>query len=237
MAAMDWNGVPVRALAGGFSGETFVAGDPDADPDSAVVVRIYARDPARAAIDASLLRLLRGVLPVPEVVEYRPAEGELPPVLATRFIAASRLDHLLGAGLSDDQCEAVGINLGWTLGSLSSIPYLRPGMFKDADLALTSEGMPTELTQWAQHFRDNGRFAGWPQQDWEALQALVDKAEHILDETWQQSPRVVLVHSDFNPKNILVDPVDIGCRRPVGLGVRARRVDLHRLRQLHPVRA
>jgi aminoglycoside phosphotransferase (APT) family kinase protein len=206
---MDWNGIPVHPLAGGFSGETFVAGDPDAEPDNAVVVRIYAREPARAAVDASLLRLLRGVVPVPEVVEYRPADGDLPPVLVTRFIAASRLDHLLGRGLSDDECQTVGINLGRTLGSLSSIPYVRPGMFKDAELSLTSDGMPTDLTQWARHFRDNGRLADWPQRDWEALQALVDTAAQILDQAWQEDPRVVLVHSDFNPKNVLVDPVDM----------------------------
>jgi aminoglycoside phosphotransferase (APT) family kinase protein len=209
MAAMDWNGVPVRPMSGGYSGETFVAGEPDTDPDNAVVVRIYTRSPERAAVDASLLRLLRGIVPVPEVVEFRPAEGSLPPVLATRFCGGVQLDGLLDAGLTPDQYETLGINLGWVLGSLSSIPYLRPGMFADADLSLSTDGMPSDLTEWAQHFRDEGRLAAWQQRDWEALLHLVEEAQAVLDAAWQENPRVVLVHSDFNPKNIRVDPVDM----------------------------
>jgi aminoglycoside phosphotransferase (APT) family kinase protein len=157
-------------------------------------------------VDASLLRLLRGVVPVPEVVEFRPAEGSLPPVLATRFCGGVQLDGLLDAGLTPDQYETLGINLGWVLGSLSSIPYLRPGMFADADLSLSTDGMPSDLTEWAQHFRDEGRLAAWQQRDWEALLHLVEEAQAVLDAAWQENPRVVLVHSDFNPKNILVEP-------------------------------
>jgi aminoglycoside phosphotransferase (APT) family kinase protein len=210
MAAMDWNGIPLQVLDGGYSGETFLAGDPDENPGDAVVVRVYARSPERAAVDASLLQLLRGVVPVPEIVEFRPADGDLPPVLATRFVDGIRLDDLLAASLDDDQFEALGANLGWVLGSLSSIPFLRPGMFDGADLRLTGEGMPTDLAEWARHFRDTGRLAAWPQRDWEAVQELVEQAQRILDEEWTANPRVVLVHSDFNAKNIVIDPDDMG---------------------------
>ncbi len=207
---MDWNGIPVQPMPGGYSGETFVAGDPRADPDNAVVVRVYARSPERAAVDASLLRLMRGIVPVPDLVEFRPPEGDQPAVLATRFVPGVPLDQLLQADLSGDQFETLGINLGWVLGSLSSIPYLRLGEFVDADLSLRSEGIPTDLLAWAEHFRDTGRLASWPQQDWEALLRLVDQAEDILARGWHEEPRYVLVHSDFNPKNIRVDPDDMG---------------------------
>ena len=46
----------------------FVAHTVDGD----VVVRTYARDPERAGVDASLLRLVRGLLPVAAVSYTRP---------------------------------------------------------------------------------------------------------------------------------------------------------------------
>jgi aminoglycoside phosphotransferase (APT) family kinase protein len=206
MTAMDWNGVPVRPMSGGFSGETFVAGEPDTDPDNAVVVRIYARSPERAAVDASLLRLLRGVVPVPEVVEFRPPEGDQPPVLVTRFCGGTQLDELLAAGVSDSAAATIGTHLGQLLGTLSGIPQLRLGEFADADLTLADADLPTDLLDWAGHYRDTGRLGSWADRDWEALQHLVKDAQDVLDQVWHESPRVVLVHSDFNPKNIRVDP-------------------------------
>ena len=66
----DWHGAPVTPLSGGYSGETFLVGS---DPADQVVLRIYRRAPERAVVDAGLLRLLRGVLPVASVLEVRPA--------------------------------------------------------------------------------------------------------------------------------------------------------------------
>ena len=61
-------------LAGGWSGETFVA---DVAGERSVV-RIYARPSHRGAaaheVDAALLRLVRGLVPVPEVLEVRRAD-------------------------------------------------------------------------------------------------------------------------------------------------------------------
>jgi aspartyl-tRNA(Asn)/glutamyl-tRNA(Gln) amidotransferase subunit A len=52
-------------LEGGWSGETFVAGA----AGEQVVVRIHARNPGRAEVDAALLRLVRGLVPVATVLE------------------------------------------------------------------------------------------------------------------------------------------------------------------------
>ena len=70
----DWHGAPVTPLSGGYSGETFLIGS---DPADQVVLRIYRRAPERAVVDAGLLRLLRGVLPVASVLEVRPASADL----------------------------------------------------------------------------------------------------------------------------------------------------------------
>lgn len=203
---MDWHGTAMTPLAGGYSGETFLA----ATGGEQVVVRIYRRDPQRAAIDASLLRLVRGIVPVPEVLEVRPADGERPAVVVTEYLSDGLpLHQLLRLDPPDLDWETLGLNLGWVLGCLSGIPFLRPGVFADADLTLATAGLPSDLTAWAQHFRDDGRLAAWAEQDWRALLGLIDIADRTLDGGTNQ-PRVVLAHSDFNPKNILVDPTDCG---------------------------
>ena len=118
------------------------------------------------------------------------------------------------------------------------MPFGDFGMFVGADLACPTHGVPSDLAEFARYQRDNGRIASWRDDDFDALTRLVDLAGDVSDAAEAESlARSVLVHSDFNPKNILVDPDDLEVVGAARLGVRARRVDLHRLRQLHPVRA
>ena len=86
----DWHGAPVTPLSGGYSGETFLVGS---DPADQVVLRIYRRAPERAVVDAGLLRLLRGVLPVASVLEVRPASADEPAVLVTSRLDGTPLDQ------------------------------------------------------------------------------------------------------------------------------------------------
>src|SRR3954471_11855133 len=83
-------------LEGGWSGRTFLA---DVAGERSVV-RIYPpddREPARAETDAAVLRLVRGLLPAPEVLEVRPSRPELdqPGLLVTSFLPGVRGDELL----------------------------------------------------------------------------------------------------------------------------------------------
>ncbi|MGI8701017.1 MAG: phosphotransferase family protein [Nocardioidaceae bacterium] len=202
MTSSNWYGAPLRTLEGGYSGETYLAGSP---PDQ-VVVRIYARDPARAAVDASLLRLVRGLVPVPEVLELRHPTDRTPAVLVTRYVAGTRLDLALADRSEPLDLERLGQSLADMLNTLGGIPFLRFAKFADADLTLSAEELPGDLRGWAEHVRDNGRLSAWAVPDWEALLALVDLAEDLqAGEAEHQSVRAVLVHSDVNPKNILVD--------------------------------
>jgi len=199
-----WNGVPLRPLAGGYSGETFLVGDEAADQ---VVLRIYQRQPERAEVDAALLRLLNGVLPVPTVLETRPPLGDQPAVVVTSRLPGTRLDLVLPAA-TPERRVVIGSQLGRILARLSGIPMPGFGMFAGADLRLTTDDMPAGgLAGFAQSYRDHGRLAAWHEDDWRRLQALVDDAETLLDGDGggAASNRRVLVHSDFNPKNILVD--------------------------------
>ena len=123
-------------LTGGWSGETFlaeVAGE-------RTVVRIYppdGRGTAKAEIDAAVLRLVRGLVPVPEVLEVRPARPHVdqPGLLVTSFLPGVRGDLLLptldAAGLA-----TVGATLGGLLADLGGMPMPRSGPFADADLAI-----------------------------------------------------------------------------------------------------
>lgn len=201
---MDTGGL--EPLAGGFSGETFVAGS----AGSRTVVRIYARrgagrGDAAAAIDASVLRLVRGLLPVPEVLEVRrpdPAAGT-PGVLLTSFLPGERLDVCLPV-LGREIRATVGRNLGLILGRLAQMPMVRAGQFVDADLRIEPWPGAPDLPAWVEHQRASSALAEWPDRLYEGLCAVAATAQDVLDGVG----RACLVHSDFNPKNLLIDRAD-----------------------------
>lgn len=201
-----WPESTMTPLAGGYSGETFLVGE----ADEQVVLRIYAREPDRAAVDASLLRLVRGIIPVPEVVDQRPAVDGKPGILVTRRLPGESLDRLM-TRLDAAALAKVGAALGRVLARLSGIPMLSVGTFVDAELRVSPEALPADdLPSWAETFRRDGRLAGWPDRDWEALLELLDQSESLLTEPASPEKsrpvaRHVLVHSDFNPKNLLMD--------------------------------
>ena len=190
----------LEPLAGGYSGETFAAGV----GDERVVVRIYgdrsaSRGPAAAEIDSALLRLMRGIVPVPEVLETRRARGELPGLLVTSFVAGERADVLLPRLAHDDRAR-VGEGLGRILDRLRHIPTLRAGEFVDGDLRIAPfAGYDDGLPGWVESHR--ARLTRWSARELDALADLAARAQDLLDTV----DRTCLVHSDFNPKNLLVD--------------------------------
>jgi aminoglycoside phosphotransferase (APT) family kinase protein len=198
----DWEGMSLQPLEGGFSGETFLG--PGDDP---YVVRIYRRDPDRAPIDAALLRLVRDILPVPNVEEVRFATVDTPAVLVTlRLTRGHPLDVLLDeTDEADIDWRRLGTSLGRALATLSGVPFLRSGAFADPDLAAAPGSLSDDLREWAEQHRDTGRLSTWATADWNGLLEVVDDAEETM---WSDGelPRPVLVHSDFNTKNLLVDP-------------------------------
>jgi aminoglycoside phosphotransferase (APT) family kinase protein len=199
----NWFGVAMSPLAGGYSGETFTVGR----GDDCVVLRIYRREPERALVDAGLLRLMRGILHVPDVIDVRPATADSPALLVTERLDGVPLDTVLREPPRDLDWETLGLELGRVLGTLSGVPFLESGLFTDARLTVSSGGLPHDLPDWAAFHRETSRLAGWPERDWQALSELVQAAQDLLDADAARGPaRTVLVHGDFNPKNILVDP-------------------------------
>jgi aminoglycoside phosphotransferase (APT) family kinase protein len=202
--AVDWFGTPMVPLAGGYSGETFLVGD----SDDSVVLRIYRRDPGRAAVDASLLRLVRGLVPVPDVLEVRLASDDEPGILITERLPGVALDRYLRQPPHDLDWSRLATSLGHVLGALSGIPFLRPGFFTDASLTVSVGAMAGDLVEWAQAHRTATRLASWRDDDWRALLDLIADTQDgaAATGTPRGADRVVLAHSDVNPKNLIVDP-------------------------------
>ena len=199
-----WHGAPVdlsalTPLEGGWSGRTFlaeVAGERS-------VVRLYPpdlREPARAETDAAVLRLVRGLLPVPEVLEVRPARPELdqPGLLVTSFLPGTRGDELL-ATLHADGRAAVGATLGGLVADLGGMPMPRPGPFVDPELRIGDFGVDGLPEYVEQRLPELAHLAP-PEID--GLRAVALDAQSLLDSV----TRTCLVHSDLNPKNLLLDP-------------------------------
>jgi aminoglycoside phosphotransferase (APT) family kinase protein len=186
-------------LAGGWSGQTFVA---DAGGER-TVVRIYPpgrRDDAAPEIHAAVLRLVRGLVPVPDVLEVRrgDAVSDRPGLLVTSYLPGERGDVVL-PGLADADAKTLGARLGGMLADLAGMPTLRPGPFVDADLTIGDFGLPDGLPGFVV---DHADAIGWDRDLLGRLESVAEEAQARLDVVG----RTCLVHSDTNPKNLLVDP-------------------------------
>ena len=197
MQPMTGAGDALIPLAGGHSGRTFlseVAGE-------RAVLRIYppgdARGPDAPYVDEAVLRLVRGLVAVPDVLEVRREEPDAgqPGLLVTSWMAGEPGDRVLG-GLDDAGLARLGAAMGSTAGTLAGMPMLRPGPFVDAELRLGAFPV-TGLPEWAED-----RLEGWTAAERAALVPIAEAAQDLLDTVG----RACLVHSDLNPKNVLVDP-------------------------------
>lgn len=130
---MDLFAGGLSPLPGGRSEQTFLA----EMAGERSVVRVYARPDTRGAhgfeIDVALLTLLRGIVPVAEVLEVKRPQGEMPALLVTSFLPGLRLDELLPV-LDEGQLARVGTAVGGVLARLAGIPMLRAGEYADGEL-------------------------------------------------------------------------------------------------------
>lgn len=186
-------------LDGGWSGETFLA---EAGGERSVV-RIYAvpgdRGDAAAEIDAALLRLVRGLVPVPEVLEVRRPDPavDVPGLLVTSFLPGLRADLLLPT-LPAQDLRRVGERLGGLVATLGGMPMLQTGVFVDGSLQVEPRPGADDLAAYVEQ-----RLGDLDLEPREASR-LVDVAidgQALLDSV----TRRCLVHGDLTPTNLLID--------------------------------
>ena len=99
-------------------------------------------------------------------------------------------------GLDPDGLQRLGRAMGRVAATLAGMPALHPGPFLDADLTVGTfpdDGLP----EWVER-----RLTAWPEAERSRLARVVEPAQDLLDSVG----RACLVHSDLNPKNVLVDP-------------------------------
>ena len=196
-------GAEVAPLSGGYSGETFLvtsAGDQ-------AVLRLYARRPERAAVDQALLERVRGLLPVPRVLEaaLMPEGPGRPPFLLLEALPGDRLDVVLPAADAPLR-RRLGEAVAGVLVLLATERMPRTGWFADA--RLEPEPFPASAAdpaRWLEAHLGAPWFARLPRADREALRAVSRRACRLAGRH-----RVSLVHGDLNPKNLLVDPATGG---------------------------
>jgi aminoglycoside phosphotransferase (APT) family kinase protein len=198
-AARALLGAEARPLAGGYSGETFLVGGAGEE----AVLRLYLRDPERAAVDAALLSLVRDLVPVPRVLESRTqASPDTPAFILMERLPGIRLDLWLAEAGAEER-QAAAVSVAAVLSRLSGMPFLRPGQFVGADLRVEPwTGSAAGVESWVQAHRGSGALARWSEEDFAALLDVAAEAQDLVDGV----RRVCLCHSDFNPKNLLVDP-------------------------------
>ncbi|WP_323793591.1 phosphotransferase family protein [Nocardioides sp.] len=188
----------LEPLEGGWSGETFLARVAGGDLQ---VVRIHARNPGRAEVDAALMRLVDSLVPVPQVLEVRPPEGDLPALLVTSYLPGERGDLVL-ARLGGDDLAVLGDHVGTLVATLGGMPWPRAAELvavTDGGLVLRAfEGTTVDFVEAALA----GPLARWSEDDAAGLLAVADEADIRLTTVGRRC----LVHSDLNPKNLLVDP-------------------------------
>jgi aminoglycoside phosphotransferase (APT) family kinase protein len=185
-------------LEGGWSGHTFLA---EAAGECSVV-RIYppgGREDAAPEIDAAVLGLVLGLVPVPDVLEVRrgSAATEQPGLLVTSYLPGERGDLVL-PDLDDAEAATFGAQLGHLLADLAGMPTLRAGPFVDADLTIGDFGVADGLPGFVADHADD---LGCEPDLLARLEDVAEDAQALLDEVG----RTCLVHSDANPKNMLVD--------------------------------
>lgn len=209
-------GYTLEPLGGGWSGETFLAApadEPEAGGGDRLVVRYFAdvrHTPGAARIQAALLGLVRDVLPVPAVRQAHDGDAALPGLLVTELLPGERGDLLLARLTTDrrdasrqaDRLHTLGRALGGIARTLAAIPMPRTGMFADADLRI--EPYDLWLPAWVDIHAQRLAEDGWSGAEVAALRGVAERAAPELD-----SAAPCLVHSDLNPKNVLVDPATL----------------------------
>ena len=191
-----------RRLAGGFANanyEVLVSGMKEP-----VVVRVYARDPVAAEREAVVMRLVQREVPVPRVLHVEPGDDQLTAFAVLSWVEGVTLDELLRELDPPSMMRAVHA-VGRVLAVLQKfrLPDTVGPVRPDGVLGNRPEhSLVSFAEEWLSgrygQERLGVRLAG-------RLRQFIQHHAEALSEVEQQS---MLVHGDFNPLNVIMQPVD-----------------------------
>jgi aminoglycoside phosphotransferase (APT) family kinase protein len=183
------------------------------DTGERLVLRRYpGRD--SCAVEAALAARLAGRVPVPAVVAVDPTgAGAGEPVLLSRFVPGTPVSRLLPE-LAGSAAGALGGAVGAVLAGIGEVSMPRPGFFDGPDLMPGPPGAePTaDLPVFVDRcLAETERAASYAltAAERDGLRALAHDCAPLLVAV-RGAHR--LVHSDFNPKNLLAVPDGAGWR-------------------------
>lgn len=188
--------VHTRPLAGGYRNDNIlvVTGD-----GQRYVLRRY-RYHNTCAKEAALAERLAGIVPVPEVIAADPdgrIAGEA--VLLSRFVSGMSVKEALNRA-SDAGAYPLGLAVGRALAAIGGVTFPSTGVL-DGDLRPVSGSTPTTLAAFVSDcLRSDGALQAL---DADARTRLLRHAERAESTLATLSSDARLVHSDFNPKNVL----------------------------------
>jgi len=201
-AALGESLVQARVLAGGFSHETSLLTLAGGDR---VVLRLGGRD---HGVEAAVMAAARRHVPVPDVLKVLKvlpagsAQGSARSAMVLEYVTGTPLSEVLDVETDARELRQLGAVIGQVAARVSAVTFERPGFFADSTLSVTP-GPPwsKQLPEFAAHCMtvapqerlDAGTRAAWTQLCSAHAPALVKVEDQAR-----------LVHSDLNPKNILV---------------------------------
>ncbi|MFE0026136.1 phosphotransferase family protein [Amycolatopsis sp. NPDC059021] len=185
-----------RTLRGGFRNHNLQLVTDDGE--QYVLRRFTHRN--TCGVEAALAVRLAGTVPVAEVVAADPdgtAAGQ--PVLLSRFVPGVLLSDVLPTA-DDESAERLGRAVGAALAGIGTVDFPSPGFFTGPDLVPDGTEPTAELPAFIERCLRGGDVPlTLAEQD-----ALIRHAERQVPLLTRVSGSHGLVHSDFNPKNLLV---------------------------------
>jgi aminoglycoside phosphotransferase (APT) family kinase protein len=189
--------VRAETLSGGYSNDNVLL---VTDAGERYVLRRYLRRNT-CAVEAELARRLSGVVPVPEVVGADAVGGRAgEPVLLSRFVPGTLLGEALITGPPEEAAD-LGRAAGEALAAVGSVSFAYPGFF-DGSLSPTPLEPTAKLAAFVDDKLTNGNARDvLTAAERDRLLRLAAEYEPLLASV---AGARQLVHSDYNPKNILV---------------------------------
>lgn len=165
---------------------------------SKAVLRVYARGRAPCRLECQILRMLEGAVPVPKVL-LDGSNHDLP-FLVLNWVEGQTLDEVLRKG--SGETPSLATDIGTTLAAIHAHTFLDAGFLADG-LQVTE---PINMGAAGFHSFADPALAGraGDRLGTERLTRLREFIDWAVPHLEKQTVQPCLVHSDFNPPNLMV---------------------------------